>query len=62
MLFDLFARADKELGIDKAYRKQNGLVWHHHQDQGRMILMPKDLHNGVKHSGGYALWGAGKKG
>ncbi len=57
-----FARADKELGIDKAYRKQNGLVWHHHQDQGRMILMPKDLHNGVKHSGGYALWGAGKKG
>ena len=27
-----------------------------------MILMPKDLHNGVKHSGGYALWGAGKKG
>ncbi|MDK4331232.1 HNH endonuclease [Corynebacterium accolens] len=49
--------ADKALGIDAKYRRENQLVWHHHQDTGRMQLIPRDLHNAVRHSGGYAKWG-----
>lgn len=28
------------------------LVWHHHQEVGRMQLVPKDLHQFIKHPGG----------
>lgn len=49
-------QADEKFGIDAKYRKDNNLVWHHHEDTGRMQLIPKDLHNAVRHTGGYALW------
>lgn len=49
-------QADKKFGIDAKYRKDNNLVWHHHEDTGRMQLIPKDLHNAVRHTGGYAIW------
>lgn len=48
--------ADDKLGIDEAYRKRNGLVWHHHEDCGRMQLIPQDLHQIVRHTGGAAAW------
>ena len=57
-----FRNADKELGITEAYRKEHKLTWHHHEDTGRMILVPTDLHQKVNHTGGFAIWGAGKKG
>jgi hypothetical protein len=35
------------------------LVWHHHQDAGRMQLVERKYHHarGVTHTGGMALWG-----
>jgi hypothetical protein len=33
-----------------------GLTWHHHQEFGRMLLIPSDLHQAVGHSGGFKLW------
>ena len=36
-------------GIDK-------LTWHHHQDTGRMQLIPRDKHNETGHVGGMDLW------
>lgn len=48
--------ADNKLGISPEYRKEYGLVWHHHEDEGRMQLIPKDLHSAVRHTGGYAIW------
>ncbi|MEL6050213.1 HNH endonuclease [Corynebacterium rouxii] len=31
-------------------------MWHHHQDTGRMQLINKEVHNVVRHTGGYAVW------
>ncbi|WP_295643643.1 HNH endonuclease [uncultured Corynebacterium sp.] len=52
-----FKAADDEIGIDAKFRRDNNLVWHHHEETGRMQLIPKDLHNVVRHSGGWASWG-----
>lgn len=55
-----FAVADQLAGIDEAFRKQHGLVWHHHQDvsggRGRVQLIPSGLHEAVKHTGGRAIY------
>ncbi|WP_165164534.1 HNH endonuclease [Corynebacterium qintianiae] len=48
--------ADDQFGIDAKYRREHNLVWHHHEDTGRMQLIPRDLHNAVRHTGGYAMW------
>ena len=48
--------ADKILGIDEEYRRANNLVWHHHEEYGRMQLIPADLHRAVRHTGGAAIW------
>ncbi|QRP22359.1 HNH endonuclease [Corynebacterium macginleyi] len=45
-----------QFGIDREYRKKYELVWHHHEDENRMQLIPKKLHQYVRHTGGYALW------
>ena len=34
-----------------------GLTWHHHQDVGRMQLIPHSVHSKVGHIGGDAMWG-----
>lgn len=31
----------------------DGLTWHHHQDIGRMQLVPRETHRNVKHVGGW---------
>lgn len=50
-----FTKADKAAGIDEEYRQDNELTWHHHQDGTTLQLVPKDIHNAVKHAGGVAL-------
>jgi hypothetical protein len=35
----------------------DGWCWHHHEDAGRMQLVPRDLHGAVGHTGGFAIWG-----
>ncbi|AUS10061.1 hypothetical protein C1X05_15330 [Laceyella sacchari] len=50
---------DKELGsIGPVRDKKNKLTWHHHQETGKMILIPFDLNNAFKHTGGHKVWGA----
>jgi hypothetical protein len=34
-----------------------GYTWHHHQDTGRMQLIPKELHDKTGHVGGSKMWG-----
>ena len=36
-------------------------TWHHHQELGRMQLVPSDVHGKVQHIGGNAIWGMKKK-
>lgn len=50
-----FSKADKAAGINEAYRQDNALTWHHHQDGTTLQLVPRDIHNAVKHAGGVAL-------
>jgi len=34
---------------------KNCMTWHHHQDSGRMQLIPSDIHNNINHVGGNAM-------
>ena len=45
--------------IKKERAKIKGLTWHHHQVQGKMQLVLKDIHGSVNHLGGNKLWGDG---
>ena len=38
-----------------------GTTWHHHQDDGRMDLIPFGIHNITSHSGGRKTWANGKR-
>jgi hypothetical protein len=38
-------------------KKIPGYTWHHHQETGRMQLVPTDIHEWIKHVGGTELWG-----
>jgi hypothetical protein len=51
-----FAAADKMAGITEEYRQANELVWHHMEDMETMILVPRDVHKAVKHSGGISVF------
>lgn len=33
-----------------------GYTWHHHQERGRMQLVPYDIHKGTGHTGGMHEW------
>lgn len=37
--------------------KISGYTWHHHQDAGRMQLVPEQIHKNVKHIGGFGMRG-----
>jgi len=37
------------------WKKPLGYTWHHHQDRKTMLLVPTDLHDAVRHSGGASL-------
>jgi len=43
--------ANKNAGFE---RTPDGYTWHHHQDGETMLLVPKDLHEAVRHQGGVA--------
>jgi hypothetical protein len=53
-----FRRANEAAGLEKT---PQGYTWHHNQDPGKMELVPTDLHDEVKHTGGYSIWGANSK-
>ena len=38
----------------------NKLTWHHDVETGKMVLVPYDLNNTFKHTGGHAIWGQQK--
>lgn len=42
-------KANQKAGMD---RTPEGYTWHHHQDCKTMILVPAELHQAVRHSGG----------
>ena len=44
--------ANKAMGIED---KPDGYTWHHLEDAKTLILVPKDLHDAVKHTGGRAV-------
>ena len=46
------ARANKKIG---AATTPKDYVWHHIEDGKTMILIPKDIHNAVRHTGGSAI-------
>jgi RHS repeat-associated protein len=37
-------------------KKPEGYTWHHHQDAGRMQLVPSEIHKATGHTGGFSLW------
>jgi hypothetical protein len=48
-----FTAANKKAGLR---RTPDGQTWHHVEDGKTMILVPTDLHDAVKHSGGVATY------
>ncbi len=42
--------------IHSYQKKIPGLTWHHHQQPGRIQLIPTPIHQAVGHTGGFALW------
>jgi len=45
-------KANKAMGIKD---KPDGYTWHHLEDAKTLILVPEDLHDAVKHTGGRAV-------
>jgi hypothetical protein len=44
--------------LEKGHYKIGNYTWHHHQETGRMQLIPSDIHNkGKPHTGGHRIWG-----
>lgn len=48
-------------GLRSSFRAPDGYAWHHHQDVGRMQLVPDGEHLLANpHTGGMAIWGGGR--
>ncbi len=47
-----FKEANKAAGIKK---EPKGYTWHHHEDGVTMQLVPQDIHDAIKHTGGAAI-------
>ena len=45
-------KANEVAGLEKTPKED---TWHHHQDLKTMQLVPADLHNAVRHTGGVAI-------
>jgi RHS repeat-associated protein len=50
-----FTAANKAAGFNKNNPKPKDYTWHHHQNAGYMQLVPRDLHDAIKHTGGMAI-------
>ena len=53
---NLFTEAQLE-DIARGKQKIGNYTWHHHQEIGRMQLIPEDIHDWIKHVGGNSIWG-----
>lgn len=49
-----FIIADKKANITRKYRAENKLTWHHHENGTTMQLIKTELHEAVRHTGGFA--------
>ena len=47
--------SDQLASIQAGNKKIPGYTWHHHQDTGRMQLVPSDIHSRTGHIGGEAM-------
>lgn len=47
-----FGKANRAAGYTET---PDGYTWHHHQDRKTMILVPKDIHGAVAHTGGTSV-------
>ena len=47
-----FTKANAEAGLKQT---PNGYTWHHHEDTQTMQLIPQDLHDEIRHTGGVAI-------
>jgi len=52
------ARANEKAGLTGT---PEGYTWHHHEDGKTMQLVPMDLHEYVRHTGGIAKYGRHRK-
>ena len=52
---------DRQLEQIRNGDKPEGYTWHHHEDLGRMQLVPSDIHEKTGHTGGRSLWGCGSE-
>lgn len=50
-----FSIPDAKAGITEKYRIDNKLTWHHHQDGRTMMLVPRDINGGIRHTGGKSI-------
>jgi hypothetical protein len=48
--------SDMVLDIKADKDKIGDFTWHHHQEFGRMELIPDWIHEKAKHTGGNSLW------
>lgn len=46
-----FGDANEAAGFARNQRHP-GFTWHHHQDRTTMLLVPRDLHDAIRHTGG----------
>jgi hypothetical protein len=53
-----FALANKQAGFSKTPK---GYTWHHHENGKTMQLVPRKIHDEVKHTGGQAVFNNGGK-
>lgn len=47
---------EQQKAIEAGEAKIPGYTWHHHQDPGRMQLIPSEYHKQSAHVGGHRLW------
>ncbi|MDP3935980.1 MAG: HNH endonuclease [Alphaproteobacteria bacterium] len=48
--------SDMVLDIKAGNSKIGEFTWHHHQELGRMELIPGWIHKAARHTGGDSLW------
>ena len=41
--------------------RPSGYTWHHNEKEGKMQLVPTDVHSKTPHTGGRSVWGGGKE-
>ncbi|HRG48819.1 MAG TPA: HNH endonuclease, partial [Leptospiraceae bacterium] len=50
-----FTKADKEAGYNAQNPRPKGYTWHHNEDLKTMQLIPRDVHEAVRHTGAASM-------